>query len=94
MSDPLPHSTLSWKFPIWYTGIHVATLISEWEPVNICPYGGSQIENPLGISDLGAPPIPLYQIEHFQDRFRLVQKSSSNFVVGCPRLRGVLKNTK
>ena len=82
-SELLPHSFFSWKIHIWYTGIPVSTLISEWEPMN-ASLGVHQIKNFLGIVHLVPPPSPLYQMEHFQELFHLVQQFKVQTFVGCP----------
>ena len=70
MSEPLPHSKLSWEFPIWGTGIPISTLISEWGAYEFV-FRGPQINYFLDISELGAiselspqiqyPPTLVYQ---------------------------------
>ena len=50
----------------------------------LCKLGvldGSQIKNSQGFVDLVPSPTPLYQIQHFQDMFHLVQDNNLNFVV-------------
>ena len=74
---PHPHPSPDWKFlgncPSDTLVNHTSLKYldgSAW----ICPYGGPQIENSLGILHLVPPPTSLYQMEHFQELFHLVQK--------------------
>ena len=70
MSEPLPHSTLSWKFPIWETGIPISTLISEWGAYEFV-FRGPQINYFLEISELGAISELSPQIQYFLELFHL-----------------------
>ena len=70
MSEPLPHSKLSWKFPIWGTGIPISTLISEWGAYEFV-FRGPQINYFLEISELGAISELSPQIQYFLELFHL-----------------------
>ena len=70
MSEPLPHSKLSWEFPIWGTGIPISTLISEWGAYEFV-FRGPQINYFLEISELGAISELSPQIQYFLELFHL-----------------------
>ena len=80
MSEPLPHSKLSWEFPIWETGIPNSTLMSEWGAYEFV-FMGPQINYFLDVSELGAISELSPQIQYFLELFHLgCKKQVQTFV--------------